>query len=624
MSESHRLPPSAAKRGPSHGGGIRGADLPRHSQQFEGRFGRMFRTLPAAEFVEAELDALADAMSAKPEPGPDGTVVIDRDTRFIDAGATKETELDDEENFGIPAGYTYLGQFIDHDLTFDPASSLVRENDPDGLTDYRTPRFDLDNVYGRGPADEPFLYDDDGRRFVFGAPMTRGDASHPSDTHDLARFNGRALIGDKRNDENVIVSQLQGLFLRFHNRVASLRDPHTPFAELQRVVRWHYQWVILHDFLPRLVGTERLHAVLPHLASGRTIFDDPPRLDFYRPREAPFIPIEFTAAAYRFGHSMVRPIYRLNTVLGTVDPLPSPHDVEMGRDGRQFIFSGVGARSLAGFGPFPSNWAIDWGLFFELDSTLTPEHSQAQGRGRVQPSYKLDTSLVNPLAYLPEFCRFAPDSRNLIPDAHGNPTPAPGTDVVPNLARRNLLRGLRMGLPSGQSVARAMGLTPLRDADIRIGKATWADAVHANVNQPITAYGASFRGNAPLWTYILAEAQHAWLQQARGLGEAAANAIPVRLGPVGGRIVAEVFVGLLLGDSHSFLAQDPGWQPEFRDPHGRFDMPEFVRVALAYRPTQTPADRPVVPGAVRVPAGATQLPGGDRLGTGEPRFTGQR
>ncbi|HEY0776607.1 MAG TPA: heme peroxidase family protein [Gemmatirosa sp.] len=616
MSDSHRLPPGDAKRGPSHGGGIRGADLSRRSPQFEGRCGRMFRALPAAEFPEAELDALARAMTADPEAdrGPDGRFVIDPATGFIDARATPETEIDDEENFGIPAGYTYLGQFIDHDLTFDPASSLVRQNDPDGLVDFRTPRFDLDNVYGRGPDDEPFMYDPAGRRFVFGAQMTEGDAGHPSDTHDLPRFNGRALIGDKRNDENVIVSQLQGLFLRFHNRVASLRPVRTPFAELQRVVRWHYQWVILHDFLPRLVGAAQLHAVLPHLASGRTIFDDPPRLDFYEPREAPYIPIEFTAAAYRFGHSMVRPIYRLNPVLGTGPTAGTPHDVAMGRDGRQFIFSGVGARSLTGFGPFPPNWAIDWNLFFEVDATLTPAHDQAQGRRRVQPSYKLDTSLVNPLGFLPEFSSFAPGGRNLIPDANGNPKPARGADVVPNLARRNLLRGLRMGLPSGQAVARAMGLRPLDDVEIRIGKATWHDAVHTTTNRPITEYGRAFAGNAPLWTYVLAEAQHAWLEQARGRGEAEANAIPVRLGPVGGRIVTEVFVGLLLGDSHSFLAQDPGWQPEFRDAHGRFDMPEFVRVARAYRPTQTPADRPAAPEPVRVPDGTTVHPRADPRG----------
>lgn len=610
MSEHHRLPPAEAKRGPQHGGGIRGSDLPRRSPQFEGRFGRMFRTLPAAEFDEDQLSQLADAMTAEPEAdrGPDGRFPRDA-YGFIDAKATPEGEVDDEENFGIPAGYTYLGQFIDHDLTFDPESSLVRQDDPDGLTDYRTPRFDLDCVYGRGPDDQPYMYDDAGRLFLFGAPMTEGDRR--SDVHDLPRFHGRALIGDKRNDENVIVSQLQGLFLRFHNRVAELH-PRAPFAELQRLVRWHYQWVVLHDFLARLVGREQLEAVLPHLASGRSIYDDPPRLHFYQPAEAPFIPVEFSVAAYRFGHSAVRPIYRLNTSLGTGSTAASAHDVELGRAGRQFIFAGVSDRSLAGFGPFPPNWAIDWDLFFEVSSQLTPEDTRTRGSRRVQPAYKLDTSLANPLGFLPEFCSFAPDGRSLIADKEGRPTPKPGTDVVPNLARRNLLRGQRMGLPSGQTVARAMGLRPLADEDIRIGKATWNDAVRDDANRPITHYGESFRGAAPLWTYILAEAQHAWLAQARELTAEAANAIPVRLGPVGGRIVAEVFVGLLLGDSHSFLAQDPGWTPELADAGGRFDMPQFVRVARQHQPVQAPSTRVVPPAGTRPPVGvdaATPLRG---------------
>ena len=124
-----------------HHGEVRGLNLSRRSSQFEGRFGRMFRTLPAAQFDEQMLRKLADAMSAEAEDAP-----------------TPETEADDEENPAISAGYTYLGQFIDHDLTFDPASSLERQNDPDGLVDYRTPRFDLDCVYGRGPDDQPYLY----------------------------------------------------------------------------------------------------------------------------------------------------------------------------------------------------------------------------------------------------------------------------------------------------------------------------------------------------------------------------------------------------------------------------------------------------------------------------------
>ena len=132
-------------------GDLRGLSNVSTSSTLEGRFGRMFRTLPKAHFPEKALKALAGVMSAARDFPP-----------------TPETEKDDEENSGISAGYTYFGQFIDHDLTFDPASSLQKQNDPDGLVDFRTPRFDLDNIYGRGPDDQPFLYASDGKKFLLG------------------------------------------------------------------------------------------------------------------------------------------------------------------------------------------------------------------------------------------------------------------------------------------------------------------------------------------------------------------------------------------------------------------------------------------------------------------------
>src|SRR5947209_7317463 len=240
-------------------GRLRGADSPSSSPQFEGLFGRMFRTLPAAPFEDNDLKLLADAMTADPEivTKPDGTPKRD-DSGHLIPKATPETELDDEENLGIPAGYTYLGQFIDHDITFDPASSLQKQNDPEALVDFRTPRLDLDCVYGRGPADQPYMYEPDGLHFAFGRDLTRNGLPSKNQK-DLLRTGNtdRALIGDKRNDENVIVSQLQGVFLRFHNFVADTqlkKSPTTPFEGLQRVVRWHYQWIVLHDFLPRVVA----------------------------------------------------------------------------------------------------------------------------------------------------------------------------------------------------------------------------------------------------------------------------------------------------------------------------------------------------------------------------------
>src|SRR5438128_10284587 len=216
-------------------GEIRGLEAHGRSDQFEGRFGRMFRTLPPAQFDAGVLHDLAAAMTAEFEATP-----------------TPETEADDEENTGISAGYTYLGQFIDHDITFDPVSSLQRQDDPDSLVDFRTPRFDLDCVYGRGPEDQPYLYRSDGVRMLLGRRLTGNEQDKNS--RDLPRIASgaeprRAIIGDLRNDENVIVSQLHASFLRFHNRVADVLKA-TTFGEVQRAVRWHYQWVVLRDFLP--------------------------------------------------------------------------------------------------------------------------------------------------------------------------------------------------------------------------------------------------------------------------------------------------------------------------------------------------------------------------------------
>ena len=173
-----------------HGTPLRGLESTVNSELFQGRFGRMFRALPPAIFEQEDLMKLASAMTAEKE-----------------LGVTPESENDNEENFGIPAGYTYFGQFIDHDITFDPMSSLMKQNDPDGLVDFRTPALDLDNLYGRGPADQPYMFEPNGRKFLLGDRMLTGDAPERNLTHDLPRFHQRALIGDKRNDENVIVSQ---------------------------------------------------------------------------------------------------------------------------------------------------------------------------------------------------------------------------------------------------------------------------------------------------------------------------------------------------------------------------------------------------------------------------------
>jgi Family of unknown function (DUF5995)/Animal haem peroxidase len=391
---------SARKREPAaHGGGVRGDNSVPRSSEFEGRFGRMFRSLPSAEWPKEALLKLGDAMTSPPEQldtkPPVPTAALEDSTKRIQ---------DDEENAGISAGYTYLGQFIDHDITFDPASSLEQQNDPDALVDFRTPRLDLDSLYGRGPGDQPYMYV--GNKFRLGRPLFENTT--PSPARDLPRFNDpinggakRALIGDKRNDENVIVAQLHAAMLQFHNKLVD-RHSDDSFERIQQRVRWHYQWIAVNDFLKTICGEDVVQDVLPDFGMNKPTWKLKPNLSIFRWRNDPFMPIEFSAAAYRFGHSMVRPIYRLNAKLnGGDDPnKATQQEQDRGLAGRFFIFAGVQKRGLNGFDEFPEQWAIDWSLFFDTNGSINKV-----GKERVQPAYKIDSSVVNPLGFLPEFSK---------------------------------------------------------------------------------------------------------------------------------------------------------------------------------------------------------------------------
>jgi hypothetical protein len=519
---------------------VRGADAVSKSRVFEGRFGRMFRDLPAAEFGKSEQENI--------------TVLKKLGALMISQADVPEQKRNPEES-RLPAGYTYLAQFIDHDITFDPASSLQRDDDPDALVDYRTPRFDLDSVYGRGPDDQPYLYRTDGVRLVLGCALEGGkdkrardvlrnipfnpkaQSSNPDlnsdptraanpDRNTLSANEFRAIIGDPRNDENVILAQLHAMVLRFHNQMATKLK--TGMADVQQSVRWHYQWIILHDFLPRVTdkATYQEYSRFISPKSARDV-QAGPGLTYYRPKNEAYIPIEFSAAAYRFGHSMVRRSYRLNR---SSDPDNSGPFPILGKPDRHRT------DNLRGFSRFFQNWAIDWDLFFD---GLSPKAKQrAHTKNRVQPGYKIDTSLVEPLARLP--FPFAKD--------------------MTSLPQRNLIRGWRLGLPSGQVVAREMGIKPLSDPKVKT-----VDAKSRSKMESIASIDPVFKDNAPLWFYILAEAQ----ETSRG----------ERLGPVGSRIIMETFVGLLLADPYSFLRRDPLWKPDSAQKGGKFEMAEFIREA---------------------------------------------
>jgi hypothetical protein len=440
---------------------------PRSRYHGHGRFGRLFPSLPPFAADTASVRGMLMELGA-----PGGPM------QSPDAG-------EEGDNPAIAAGYTFLGQFLDHDITFDPTSSLERQVDPESLSSYRTPAFELDSVYGAGPAASPHLYD----RHRPGRLLL--DAGFE---HDVPRNSqGTALVGDPRNDENLVVSQLHLAFVKLHDAVldhvqsSGIRDPAIAFETARRLVRWHYQWVIVHDYLPRIVGWDLVRQALRQRR-------------FYVWRHEPFIPIELSTAAFRFGHSQVRPGYTANDGFGgpifdaSLDPAtPDPDDLRGGkRAPRRFV---------------------QWRHFFDLGA-------------RPQPSRRIDTLLSSPLFTLP----FIP------PDVPHEPR---------SLAQRNLLRQVSFGLPSGQSVARRMLDRPLDDDDL-------ADLP------------PELRSSTPLWFYVLREAQ------VRCGGE--------RLGPTGGRIVAEVFIGLLQGDPLSYLHQDPRWVPTL--PPGRaFAMPDLLRFA---------------------------------------------
>ncbi len=436
-----------------------------------GKFGRMFPSLPAFTPSVESLTKLAEAMVDDDPENPKG------------------------DNINVPAGYTYLGQFIDHDITLDTTALGEMMVDPLAVKNFRTPKLDLDSLYGSGPDIQPYLYQiDDSDLFLIGKTNSQpgtGDASIPTELpNDLPRSPSTlAIIGDPRNDENLIVAQTHLAFLKFHNKVVEgIRDGSiklesamgkSTFEAARETVIWHYQWIVLFDFLSRVIDQKQLRRVLK---GGRR---------FFKFDTDPFMPVEFSVAAYRLGHSMIRASYDFNRVF-----TPRPGGVVPATLELLFTFTAASGRAV----PIPSDWIIDWRRFFPVDPKIP-----------VNLSRELDPFLVDPLKNLPNV-----------------PTPN-------SLAVRNLLRSNSLGLPSGQDVARCMGLCPLSEKLISTGK------------DGQVAAELGFDVQSPLWYYILKEAQ------IEGKG--------IRLGTVGSRILAEVFVGLLEGDSNSFLSRCPNWTP---------------------------------------------------------------
>lgn len=451
---------------------------------------------------------------AAPPPNPER---VFRFTRMFPALAAFRPEIqalirlgevmDDTPNFKdhrtIPAGFTYFGQFLDHDVTFDQTAGLPDGDlTPEEIHNGRTPSLDLDSLYGLGPGREPKpLYEADGVRLRVGLTFGLGEPGVEPESvalpNDLPRGHNpekplEATIGDPRNDENLAVAQLHLAFLKFHNVVAARLaegglSGERLFEAARRSVVLHYQWIVLHDFLARVVEPAILQRVI---RDGGRFFTPPADA-------SPGMPVEFSVAAYRFGHSMIRDEYTWNRNFepATIDQL--------------FVFSGVNG-SMFGLPALPSNWPIDWRRFFDLSGAPDVEPGPGLNLAR-----SIDTALALGLKSIPEFINEGPRRP---------------------LAVRNLIRGRAVGLPTGQDVARAMGVIALTPEQVRSGP-------HATVLQR-----TGFDARTPLWYYILKESEVFHEGQ--------------RLGPVGSTLLAETFVALIRCSRTSLLAEAGGyWRP---------------------------------------------------------------
>jgi nucleoid-associated protein YgaU len=421
----------------------------------------------------------------------------------------------------VPAIYTYFGQFVDHDITFETSSFQTADllapglaplpvaRIRDELKNLRTASLELDSLYGppapRDPANHAKLLVGkvtrlNGTQVPLKRPPGKGDDNDlPRDPRNADPLRDRAArIGDPRNDENLIVAQLHLAFLKAHNRLV---DQGRSFEEARRLVRQHYQHIVLHDFLKRVADPAIVDRVIA-------------RNRFYDALAEPFfLPLEFTVAGFRFGHTMVRDTYDFNLNF-------NPASL-----GLLFTFTALSGE-LGDFDTLPDNWIIQWERFV------------APGGGR-NKARRFDTKLADGLFNL-----------QTVTGEVEQPADAA------NLAVRNLLRGYGLRMPTGQALAKRLGLPALTADEL--------EAAAASTRQAKVLRDSGFLQRTPLWYYLLAEARHHGGQ---------------RLGPVGGTLVAEVLVGLVRRSEDSIL-RSPGWVPSLPAAKpGRFDLADLLRFA---------------------------------------------
>lgn len=421
-----------------------------------------------------------------------------------DAMATDETGLPNDSTT-LPAILTYLGQFIDHDLTArtDRESAVstigrgepVTPRDPDevvaNLHNGRRPQLDLDSVFGDGPSlvggsqtTSQVLYANDLKMTVFQPSSTRRDV--PRDPVTCV-----AIIADARNDENPNISALHCAFLLFYNKIYDAQVAGTPACKhirARQLTRWAYQYIVVQDYLARVCD---LGVVIDTLANG------PRYYGVSAGHGQTFMPLEFSTAAFRFGHTMIRPEYRLRggqSPIAVMDIIAPSRPDAAGNPNATFFDTGDATPH-------------------QLRPSAILDFTFFAGSGpNVQKARKIDSNISAGLGSLPL-------------------GPRTGDPILGHLAKSNLVRGYSLSIPTAQACCEAMGVKPM--TIMQMGGA----GESANVKNILETTALGQR--TPLWYYILREAA---VQQN---GE--------RLGELGSRIVCETIIGSLKSDPNSYL-----------------------------------------------------------------------
>ncbi len=437
----------------------------------------------------------------------------------------------------IPAGFTYLGQFIDHDLTFDKSTVMLGDHiSPAQMIQARSPSLDLDSLYGAGPQEPASadFYETDGLHLKMGrtiGPPNRQGFDLPRGAGSTNAQRRRAVIPDPRNDENLAVAQTHLAMIRFHNRVVDTQlgsvPPAQQFNTAREIVTKHYQWMIRTDYLRRICAARVVNDVFNN---GRKAFEVGAA-----PTDPPTMPIEFSVAGFRLGHSMVRAGYNWNVNFdngtGTLDFL--------------FRFSGTGG-NLDGAPRLADIWVADFRRLYDFGEANRPNLTVPAGK--FNRAMRIDTRVVNPLATLPR-------------GTFGGTRSDEGTFTA-NLAFRNLTRANMVRLATGQQMARFMrnhgvNVTTLTRTQIRDG------AGGADIGNLTQTQRQALLRNTPLWFYILREAE---------LGGG-------RLRGVGARIVAETFHRAMEGSEFS-IVRDPAFRPSLGPNSNTFRMVDLLLFAF--------------------------------------------